>query len=210
MRKKLLKEIYQIQITEGMIKEFQQMKADGQPIVVIGIIQRGDQKNQNGRIYPYNILKKECDRYLEDVVRKGLAIGELDHTEEPVIQLKNVSHVIDDIWWDGPEKKDVYGKIRLLSTPAGKIAENILLSGIPLGISSRAVGSVSKNEAQGVDIVGEDLNIICWDLVGTPSTNDAYLRLHEAREIKDFDPNKVLPPKMRLEQALKELLGKEK
>lgn len=210
MSQKLLREVTQITITEDMVKEFQQMKAEGQPIIVTGVIQRADAKNQNGRIYPYSILKKECDRYLEEAVKKGLAMGELDHTDEPIIQLKNVSHVIDDVWWDGPDKKDVVGKIRLLPTPAGKIAESIVMSGIPLGISSRAVGSVSKNEAQGVDMVGEDLNIICWDLVGTPSTDNAFLRIHEAKEIKDFNPRKILPPKIRLEQALKELLGKEK
>lgn len=205
---KLLREVTQIPITEEMVKEFQQMKEAGQPIIVTGVIQRADAKNQNGRIYPYSILKKECDRYMNEAVRKKVAMGQLDHTDSPIIELQHVSHVIDDMWWDGPEQKDVMAKIRLLPTPKGKIAENIIMSGIPLGISSRAVGSVSKNEDKGADVVGEDLSIVCWDLVGTPSTDNAYLQLHEAKEIKNFNPNKILPPKVRLHAVLKELLGK--
>ena len=180
----------------------------GKPMIVVGILQRSDAKNQNGRIYPHSVLKRECDRYKRELVDRKLAIGQLDHTDSPIIELKNASHIIQDLWWGGPEEKDVMGKIRLLNTPMGKVAQEIVLSGIPLGVSSRAVGSVSKNEAQGADIVGEDLNIVCWDLVGTPSTDRAYLSLHEAKRIENFNPQKILPKEYRLKQTLADLLKK--
>jgi hypothetical protein len=111
---------------------------------------------------------------------------------------------MEDVWWDGPEGKDVMGKIRLLDTPKGEIAKTIVRSGIPLGISSRAVGSISKNESTGSDVVGEDLQLVCWDLVANPSTHNSYLKIHEG-----FDPYKQSQLKsVRIKEALKELLRK--
>lgn len=205
----LLKEFSQFTINEESLKEFREADQSGKPIVLKGIIQRADAKNQNGRIYPYKVLKKECDRYMEDFCKRGLALGELDHEDSPVIQLKNVSHIVENLWWDGPEQKEVHGSVRLLNTPAGKIAKDLVLDGIPIGISSRAVGSLSKNEGHDdADVVSEDLNLICWDLVATPSTHEAYLKLHESKEIKNFDARKILPPEYRIRQALEELLKK--
>lgn len=201
----LLKEFTSIRLNEERIKQLQEDVNSGRPLVVTGVIQRADAKNQNGRIYPKNILKKECDRYLEEIVRNGMAIGELDHADDSVVHLQNASHIIDDLWW---EDNDVLGKIKLLNTPAGNIAKTIVLSGIPLGISSRAVGSVSKNESTGADVVGEDLQIVAWDLVGVPSTHGAYLKMHEAKIIKNFDESKIYPPKFRVKQILSELLKK--
>lgn len=203
--KLLLKEFTKIKLNEDSVKQLKEDVNSGRPLVVTGVIQRADAKNQNGRIYPKNILKKECDRYLEEVVRGGMAIGELDHADDSVIHLQNASHIIDDLWW---EDNDVFGKIRLLDTPAGNIAKNIVLAGIPLGISSRAVGSVSKNESTGADVVGEDLQIVAWDLVGVPSTHNAYLKMHETKIIKNFDESKIFPPKYRVKQILSELLKK--
>ena len=199
----LIKEYAKLSLNEEKLNELRELDKQGKPITVIGVIQRADSKNQNGRVYPYNILKKEVDRYVNEVVSEGIAMGQLDHIDSPVLELKNASHIIDEIWWDGPEKKDVYGKIRLLPTPSGDIAKKIVLEGIPLGISSRAVGSVSKNEAAGEDVVGEDLQLICWDLVGTPSTNGAFLRLHEG-----YDPKQAIPKSVRIKQALKDILKK--
>lgn len=200
-QKLLLREYTTISIEPELLKEF--AGNPDKPVTVIGIIQRADSKNQNGRVYPYNIMKREVDRYLSEVVKKGVALGQLDHIDSPIIELKNVSHIIDDIWWGGEENKDVYGKIRLLDTPSGKIAKEMVKNGIPLGVSSRAIGSVSKNESKGEDVVGEDLQMICWDLVGTPSTHNAYLALHE-----NFDPMKSLPTPARILATLKELLKK--
>lgn len=128
------------------------------------------------------------------------------NTNEPIIQLDRVSHLIEDLWWGGPEEKEVWGRIRLLPTPKGEIAKKIVLQGIPLGISSRAVGSVeSKGEC---DYVKDDLNMICWDLVGTPSTDNAYLKLHEAKEVRNFDSRKVYPARYRIKETLQDLLKK--
>lgn len=205
----LLKEYNTIKLDQTMIKENIEAAHEGRPIVVVGVIQRADEKNQNGRIYPYEILKKEIDRYKNEIIgsRDGnCAMGQLDHVDTPIIELDKVSHIMEDVWWDGPGGKEVWGKIRLLNTPKGEIAKKIVLDGIPLGISSRAVGSVQKRND--IDYVQDDLNMVCWDLVGTPSTNSAYLRLHEAKEIHGFNPKKVLPPEYRIKQTLRELLKK--
>lgn len=202
----LLKEHYTVSLKEEKLREMRERNEQGLPVIVVGVVQRADAKNQNGRVYPYDTLKKEVDRYKNDVISQGNALGELDHTNEPIIQLDRVSHLIEDLWWDGPEQKEVWGRIRLLDTPKGEIAKKIVLQGIPLGISSRAVGSVESKD--GSDYVKDDLNMICWDLVGTPSTDQAYLRLHETKEIKNFDPRKVYPAKYRIKETLNELLKK--
>jgi hypothetical protein len=197
----LLREFSTIDIGKDKLEEY---KDHAKPITVVGIIQRADAKNQNGRVYPYDILRKEVDRYMNEVVKKGVAMGQLDHIDSPVIELGNVSHIMEDVWWDGPEGKDVMGKIRLLDTPKGEIAKTIVRSGIPLGISSRAVGSISKNESTGSDVVGEDLQLVCWDLVANPSTHNSYLKIHEG-----FDPYQQSQLKsVRIKEALKELLRK--
>jgi hypothetical protein len=199
MNKMLLKEY-----SAGAIKLDPESDVSGdKPITVVGVVQRADAKNQNGRIYPYEILRKEVDRYIEECVKKGVAMGQLDHTDKAIIDLQNVSHLIENLWWGGEGNKDLMGKIKILKTPAGRIAEEIVKAGIPLGISSRAVGSVMRNEAQGADVVGDDLQIVCWDLVGTPSTHQAYLSMHE-----NFDPLKALPRPARISRTLKELLKK--
>lgn len=197
----LLKEYTTITTTKDLLKEYAENPS--KPITVVGVIQRADAKNQNGRIYPYEILKKEVDRYINEVIREGVAVGELDHRDTPEIQWKNASHLIEDVWWDGPEKKDLCGRIRLLNTPSGQIARNIVLEGIPLGISSRAVGSLSRNESKGADIVGEDLNIVGWDIVVHPSTQKAFLAMNES-----YDPRKNIPKENRIKSTLRELLKK--
>lgn len=202
----LLKEYFQLTPNTEMLTELRDLHEKGEPLLVKGVIQRAEAKNQNGRIYPRNVLEKECQRYQDEFVKKGISLGELDHTDEPVIALKNVSHLIRKLWWEGD---DVMGEVQLLNTPAGKIAQEIVINGIPLGISSRAIGSVSKNEDKGADVVQDDLQLICFDLVGTPSTDGAFLGLREGKEIKNFNPRKILPPEMRIKQVLSEILKKE-
>lgn len=154
------------------------------PIYLSGIIQKGDSPNRNGRIYPFELLKKECERYLNEEIKDGQSFGELDHPEESTVpELKNASHTIEDIWFKGLE---VWGRIKLLNAfasqgdPALK-ARNIVLNNKILGISSRALGSVYQND-KGVDIVEDDLEIICWDLVSRPSTFNANLRITESKK----------------------------
>lgn len=156
------------------------------PIYLVGIIQKGDAPNRNGRIYPFNILKKECDRYLREEVKDGQSFGELDHPAESTVpELNNAAMTIEDIWYKGTE---VWGKIKLLNAwmpqnAAGLKARGIILNGKTLGISSRALGSVYQ-DGSGFDIVDSDLEIICWDLVSRPSTHDANLRVMEAAKKK--------------------------
>lgn len=154
------------------------------PIYLVGIIQKGDAPNRNGRIYPFDILKKECDRYLREEVRERQSYGELDHPAESTVpELKNAAMTIEDIWYKGTE---VWGKIKILNAfmpqnAPGLMARGIILNDKVLGISSRALGSVYQN-GTGYDIVDDDLEIICWDLVSRPSTYEANLRLVESKE----------------------------
>ena len=154
------------------------------PVYLVGIIQKGDAPNKNGRIYPFKILKKECDRYMAEEIKDGQSFGELDHPSESTVpELKNAAMTIEDIWYKGTE---VWGRIKLLNAfmpenAPGKLARGIVLNGKVLGISSRALGSVYQDQS-GYDVVEDDLEIICWDLVSRPSTYDANLRLTEAQK----------------------------
>lgn len=156
------------------------------PIFLNGIIQKGDAPNRNGRIYPFSILKKDCDRYMSEEVKEGQSYGELDHPAESTVpELKNAAMTIEDIWYKGTE---VWGRIKLLNAympenASGKLARGIVLNGKTLGISSRALGSVSA-DPNGYDVVEDDLEIICWDLVSRPSTYDANLKLTEGKLLK--------------------------
>ena len=137
--------------------------------LVKGILQRAGAPNQNNRRYPKEILERECNKY-QQLIKERRALGELDHPESPVINLKNVSHNIREIWWEGD---DVCGVVEILSTPSGNILKELLKNNIRLGISSRGVGSLKKvgerNEVQ------DDFELICFDLVSSPSTPGAYL-----------------------------------
>lgn len=152
------------------------MVRENNAMFLTGVMQRADAENGNGRIYPRNILEREMKVY-EQLVNENRAIGELDHPEESVINLRNVSHMVTKVWWDG---NDVMGKIRLLDTPSGKIAQDLIRNGVTLGISSRSLGSVS--ESKGKTVVEDDLQLICFDLVSDPSTKGAFMSLREAKE----------------------------
>lgn len=138
---------------------------------VKGKLQEADVKNGNGRVYPLEILKKQVDEYIKGPVASKTATGELDHPESSVINLNNVSHLITKVWWEG---NDVMGELILLNTPSGKIAQEIISAGIPLGISSRGMGSV-KQLGETVE-VQDDFELLCWDLVSVPSTPNAYMQ----------------------------------
>lgn len=141
-----------------------------------GKLQEAEVKNGNGRVYPMNILKKQVEMYTKGPVATRTATGELDHPESSIINLNNVSHIITKVWWEG---NDVMGELELLNTPSGKIAQEIVLAGIPLGISSRGMGSV-KQLGETVE-VQDDFELLCWDLVSVPSTPGAYMSLAEGK-----------------------------
>ena len=142
------------------------------PLIVTGVLQRAEAKNQNGRVYPKDILAREVQAYMDGPVKENRAMGELDHPESSVINLQNVSHNIKRCWWDGD---DVMGDVEVLTTPAGNILKALFASGITVGISSRGMGSVSENLSEGTVEVQDDFELLCWDFVSTPSTHGAFM-----------------------------------
>jgi len=150
---------------EGRINE----DASGRTLVK-GVLQRAVAENQNGRVYPLAILQREAKKY-ETLIKERRALGELDHPDSSVINLKNVSHNIREIWWEG---NDLCGTVEILPTPSGNILKELLRAGILLGISSRGMGSVT-NLGEGKVEVQDDFEIVCWDLVSNPSTQGAFM-----------------------------------
>ena len=138
---------------------------------VEGVMQRAEAKNQNGRVYDKDILIREVNRYIQEFVKVGNAYGELDHPESAVVSLKNASHVVKDLWWNGD---DLMGKVELLNTPAGNIVKEIVKAGHTIGISSRGTGSVQQTN-EGYLEVQSDFELVCWDFVSNPSTHGAFM-----------------------------------
>lgn len=160
------------------------VKTDNGNLLVEGRLQTAETKNGNGRYYPKGVLQREVEKYLEGPVKESRALGELDHPDSQVINLKNVSHNIKDIWWDG---NDVVGKIEILPTPSGNILTQLFKNGITVGVSSRGMGSLKPlGETQEVQ---DDFELLCWDFVSTPSTPGAYV--HPIKEGLEFTPIKV-------------------
>ena len=165
---------------------------ENKSLIVSGVLQRAEAKNQNGRVYPKDILAREVQAYMDGPVKENRAMGELDHPESSVINLQNVSHTIKKCWWDGD---DVMGDVEILATPAGNILKALFASGITVGISSRGMGSVSENLAEGTVTVEDDFELLCWDFVSTPSTHGAFMApkgLNEGKiQVPEFKYNNV-------------------
>lgn len=156
-------------------------------MVVQGVLQRAGAKNQNGRIYPKNILARECQRYQKEYIDQHRALGELDHPESSVVNLNNVSHNVLKIWWNND---DLMGAVQVLDTPSGNILKSLFKSGITLGISSRGLGSVKELYKESAVEVQEDFELICWDFVSNPSTNGAFMRPMNESVNKNNNVNK--------------------
>ncbi len=151
---------------------------------VEGVMQRAGAKNQNGRIYEKDLLMREVKKYMTEFVKNGNAFGELDHPESAVVSLKNASHVVKDLYWDGD---DLMGKVELLNTPAGNIVKEIIKAGHTIGISSRGTGSVQQTN-EGYLEVQSDFELVCWDFVSNPSTHGAFMNpisLNEGKAVLD-------------------------
>jgi hypothetical protein len=156
------------QITEAL-------KENDGKLVVKGVLQRAEAKNQNGRVYPREILMRESKRYDENFVKQNRALGELDHPDSSVVNLTNVSHNITEMHFEGD---NLLGTVEILTTPSGNILKELFKNGIKLGISSRGLGSVEQvREANGDDVtkVGDDFELIAFDFVSNPSTHGAFL-----------------------------------
>ena len=165
-----------------MLFEYEDVKpsksSDG-IITMSGIIQKAGAPNANNRVYPKPILEREDKKY-QELIQDRRALGELDHPDSPIVQLENVSHVVTDTRWDG---NDLMGEIEVLDTPKGQILEKLVGRDIKLGISSRGLGSTSRTN-EGYDMVEDDFNLVCYDMVSNPSTSGAYMNLQESREYK--------------------------
>ena len=142
----------------------------GLPLVE-GILATAEVKNGNGRYYSKDLWEREIDKYMP-LVKEHRAMGELDHPESSVINLKNVSHNISDMWWDGD---NVMGKIEILPTPSGNILKALIDNGITVGVSSRGMGSLKQMGE--VMEVQDDFELLCWDFVSTPSHPDSFMHL---------------------------------
>ena len=146
---------------------------------VKGKLQESEVKNGNGRYYSRELWEREMDKYMENV-RANRALGELDHPDSSIINLKNVSHNIKKIWWDGD---NVMGAIELLPTPSGNILRALFENKIPVGVSSRGMGSLKQ--MGDLMEVQDDFELLCWDFVSTPSNPGSYM--HLVREGKEYN-----------------------
>ena len=187
------------------IMESKSMLDHSKPFEFYAVLQKYNTPNRNGRIYPERILKREAENY-KKMIQKGTALSELNHPESSLIDLDRVSHAITDIWWDGPV---LMGKLKLLTSPGfhergivstkGDMAANYLRQGVTLGISSRGVGSLKKVGEQ--NEVQDDFELICFDLVSSPSTPGAYL-FSQPEERFNFEENLDEEKRMKAEREV--------
>jgi hypothetical protein len=198
---KLLTDWTPFEYNAQQIKEARE--ANGGKIILKGILQKADTLNQNGRVYPRVILEREVRNY-QKFIRENRALGECDHPDSSVVELKNVSHIIREAYMDG----DIcYGDVELLDTPAGKILQSLVESGVTLGISSRGVGSTKTQS--GNQVVQDDFQLICWDFVSEPSTPGAFM-MREGREISRKDLNTHFNQTDRIDRIFNDILDWEK
>ena len=202
MGKQLLREYYALcdggVCQDLLTEEEKKLMAAGKKFFMTGCMQKFDTPNGNGRVYTKDILQREVENYWK-LVKERRALGELDHPDESVINLKNASHLVTDMWWDGPA---LMGKVEILNTPSGNILKQLANSGVALGISSRGLGSV--RESQGQTMVEDDFQLICFDFVSEPSTPGAFMHTKgNMREHKD--PN-IFTKSDRLYRMLNDIL----
>ena len=184
MDKFLIREFFELcpdGTCQDLLTESEKRKIREEGVVYLtGVIQAADMLNGNQRVYPKNILAREIENY-KNLCKERRSVGELDHPDDSVVNLRNVSHVVLDCWWDNNR---VLGKIEVLNTPSGRILKSLIESEIKLGISSRGLGSVRKE--MGKTIVEDDFQLICFDIVQEPSTNKAFLSLTENKKVKTY------------------------
>jgi hypothetical protein len=196
---KLLREYYELcegGVCQDLLTEDEKRFVANGGMVLSGKLQEADVQNGNGRVYPHKVLMREVENY-KKLVKENRALGELDHPDDSVINLKNASHMVTSIWM---EDKAVMGKVKVLNTDAGKTLRALVEDGVKLGISSRGMGSVS--EGAGKVVVQEDFQLICFDFVSEPSTPNAFMM----REAKEFN-NRVFTKADRINRLLNEVLN---
>lgn len=192
---------------KNIITEIQNKDTD-QDLILYAVLQKYDTPNKNGRVYPESLLKRENEKY-QSIIQKGAALNELNHPSSSLIDLDRVSHTITETWWDG---RTLMGKIKILTSPGwkkmgivsckGDQAAMLLLNGVTLGISSRGVGSLKQIKGQ--NIVQDDFELVCFDLVSSPSTPGAYV----FQDINDKDKfNETVEEKPVVDDRMKKLMG---
>jgi hypothetical protein len=170
--KQLIVDYLPFEIKQEQINE--SMKENNGKLVVRGVLQRAEAKNQNGRVYPREVLVREAKKYHKEFIKQSRAMGELDHPESSVVNLQNVSHNVKEMHWEGD---NLLGEVEVLSTPSGNILKELFKSGIKLGISSRGMGSVETVSEGGEQSqeVQPDFELIAFDFVSNPSTHGAFM-----------------------------------
>lgn len=198
---KLLTEWTPFEYNTEVIKESKEQ--NGGKIIMKGILQKADTLNQNKRVYPKAILEREIRNY-QKFIAENRALGECDHPQTSVVELKNASHIVREAHMDGDV---VYGTVELLNTPAGKILQSLVESGVTLGISSRGVGSTTRDGDY--DIVQDDFQLICWDFVSEPSTPGAFM-MSEGKEVNPDDLKRHFTKTDQIDRVFNEILSWEK
>jgi len=169
-------------------------------VMMKGILQKADTLNQNGRVYPAPILEREVRNY-QKFIKENRALGECDHPDSSVVELKNASHIIREAYM---ENNICYGTVELLDTPSGKILQSLVESGVTLGISSRGVGSTQQDGDH--DIVQDDFQLICWDFVSEPSTPGAFV-MKEGRNVDRSELKRHFNKTDRIDRAMNDVIA---
>lgn len=188
MSKKLLREFFALcdgGICQDLLTEAEKKFVAEGGMILSGICQKAGTLNQNGRKYSKGILEREVERY-QELIRQNRATGELDHPDSSIISLEKVSHMVIALWMEG---NDVYGKIKVLNTPAGMTLRALIDGGVQVGISSRGLGSVYQRN--GETIVDDDFQLICFDMVSEPSTPGAFMMREQKSNLYENKDEKL-------------------
>ena len=180
MSKPLLREYYELcpdGYCEDVLTESDKRFIKNGGTILTGVMQRFGEANGNNRIYTENVLRREAENYRK-LVQERRALGELDHPDQSVINLRNVSHLVTEIWWD---KNNLMGKIQVLNTPSGLVLKSLVEANVKIGISSRGTGSV--RESREGTIVEDDFQLICFDMVSEPSTRGAFMMQEQKKSL---------------------------
>lgn len=177
----------------------EQRAANGGKLIMKGILQKAETLNQNGRVYPRDILEREVRNY-QKFIRENRALGECDHPDSSVVELKKVSHIIREAHMEG---NICYGTVEILDTPCGKILQSLVEAGVTLGISSRGVGSTRKSGDH--QIVQDDFQLICWDFVSEPSTPGAFM-MREGRQVNQSELSRTFNRSDRIDRIFNDIL----
>jgi hypothetical protein len=196
----LLREYYELcegGVCQDLLTEEEKIEVANGTMYLSGIMQKANKLNGNGRVYPRHVLVREVRNY-QKIVNEARALGELDHPEDSVVNLKNASHMVTKVWWDGDA---VMGKVKILDTPSGGILRSLVNSGVKLGISSRGLGSVHE-DTSGNTVVEDDFQLICFDFVSEPSTPGAYM-------VKENKMRQLYSKADKINRLLNDLVGGE-